>query len=343
MKSLQLLLILSCCCFFWLGLGSAKAEEIPEILGNYPVCEPSAVVKVTVKEKEHLLVGDNEIEQFLWLYPLDSGEIQGDRQQELNLGKTKIEDIEAIASLEANRVLIFGSHSRNGKCEEQKKRQRFVQGRVSDNSFEIIGEVVKSSKITSQELFNGVDFDENKILKAVSNAIDNAEQKANLAKGKQASCAVSNHFNIEGAVAIPEDNSVSNVWLGLRSPLVNFEQKDFAILLHLKELAREQFDTVALIDLGGRGIRELSFFQGSIWGIAGGPEDERDNFVLWKFPAQSLRANAIIKPEILRSLPNSSEGLVFLDSTAYVLIDGDIGKSGSRCKIPGKFIKLVID
>jgi hypothetical protein len=79
-----------------------------------------------------------------------------------------------------------------------------------------------------------------------------------------------------------------------------------------------------------------------IWGIAGGPEDGKNNFVLGKFPVTLLQPNAIVQPEIYRSLPPSSEGLAIVDSLAYVSIDGDRGESNFSCKIPGKFIEFAI-
>lgn len=59
-------------------------------------------------------------------------------------------------------------------------------------------------------------------------------------------------------------------------------------------------------------------------------------------PVSSLKPNAIVKPEIVRDLPISSEGLVIVDGTAYVLIDGDAGNSNLKCKTEAKFIQFPI-
>ena len=227
------------------------------------------------------MVGDNEVNDTLFLYSLKSGKLQANRQQKLSLNKVKVSD--------------------------------------------------------------DVDLTSKEVWQAVRQAIDNAEQAVNAAEGDREACSTTNHFNVEGAVAVNDDSSKPNIWLGMRSPLVTLEAKKLAMLLHLKNINSYQFDRVALLDLGGRGIRELTLWQNNLWGIAGGPEDNLNNFVLWQFPLDLLGSKQIIEPKIVRSLPASSEGLVFIDSnTAYVLLDGDIGGSNSSCLVPGKFLELTI-
>jgi len=119
------------------------------------------------------------------------------------------------------------------------------------------------------------------MLQAVAQSINEAEKSADLAQGDQKACQKANAFNVEGALAVPQERAEPEVWLGLRSPLVSVEGKAWAILLKLKNLNQYQFEQVVLLDLEGRGIRELTKDGNSIWGIAGGPEDEKDNnFVL---------------------------------------------------------------
>ena len=344
-KGYQLLFIVSLIFLIISCNSSTEASKVPKILGEYPLCEPSAVVKIACPNKDGdcLLVGDNEINYALFVYPLNLGELQAQQQRELSLEKVEISDLEAIASLANDRVLIVGSHSRNSKCQTKKKRQRWLQVKVSNNSLQPIDEVVQTPKIDSQILFDDVNINSNKIIQAVAKAIDRAEQAANSAEGNKEACSTTNHFNIEGAVAVNSNSSESSIWMGMRSPLVALEDKNLAILLHLKDINSYQFDRVALLDLGGRGIRELTLWQNYLWGIAGGPEDGLDNFVLWQFPLELLKPDTIIEPEIVRSLPSSSEGLVFVDSnTAYTTIDGDLGDSEANCLRSGKFLKLAI-
>jgi hypothetical protein len=138
----QLLLGLSLTLFLSLifPIAHIKAENL---LGKYPVCEPSAVVQVTCSESggNCLLVADNEQKDVLFLYPVSSSQLDSTRQSQLALEKN-INDIEAIAKLDNNRVLLFGSHSRNNKCEIKANRQRFVQAQLSGNQLKTIGKLI---------------------------------------------------------------------------------------------------------------------------------------------------------------------------------------------------------
>ena len=343
MNRLKFLLGISFSLFICWYLNTISVNATPVTLGKYPVCEPSAAVKVTCPEsgKSCLLVGDNEQKKAVFLYPVSSNRLDSKGQTQLALEK-KISDIEAIAKLDDNKVLIFGSHSRNSKCKVKQNRQRFLQAKVLKEGLETIGEPIQSPQIDSKILFNGLDIENNKILSAVSNAIDNAETAANQAEGDKTACQEANAFNAEGAVTLADSSSTPRVWIGLRSPLVSLEGKNYAILMQMARLDNYQFDGAALLDLQGRGIRELSFDHNLIWGIAGGPKDGQDNFVLWKLSAGSVKPNAILKPEIVRELPLSSEGLALIDETIYVLIDGDSGDSETQCEVQGKFVKFPV-
>ena len=340
----QLLLGLSLTLFlsFIFPIAEIKAENL---LGKYPVCEPSAVVQVTFSESggNRLLVADNEQKDILFLYPVSSSQLDSTRQSQLALEKN-INDIEAIAKLDNNRVLIFGSHSRNNKCEIKANRQRFVQAQLSGNQLKIIGKLIQSPPINSQVLFQALDVNSNKIISAVSRAIDEAETQADQSLGDKNQCEQANAFNAEGAVAIPDPLSLEKfkIWIGLRSPIVTLDANNYAVLLSMANLDNYQFDGATLLDLGGRGIREITFDNNQIWGIAGGPKDGQDNFVFWKLSAEDLKPNTILKPEILRELPQSSEGLAIVDGTAYILIDGDSGESGNHCAVPAKFMQFTV-
>jgi hypothetical protein len=149
-NSFKLLLRLT----FFLILGfcfsMAGASATPETLGKYPVCESSAVAKVTCPELggNCLLVGDNEQKEDLFLYPVSSKRLDSNSQSQLALEK-KISDIEAIAKLDNNKVLLFGSHSRNSQCEIKENRQRFLQAKLSGNQLEMIGKLTQSPQINS--------------------------------------------------------------------------------------------------------------------------------------------------------------------------------------------------
>jgi hypothetical protein len=115
---------------------------------------------------------------------------------------------------------------------------------------------------------------------------------------------------------------------------------DYAAILQMAGLAEYRFKAAAFLKLQGRGIRELTIEKDWIWGIAGGPEDGKDNFVLWKMPRAALQANAILSPTIVRALPASSEGLEIVGETAYVLIDaGEWDKGSEGCKVPARYLQ----
>jgi hypothetical protein len=325
-----------------LYLLGARAFAEPEEFGRYPVCEPSAAAKMTCPGSEGscLLVGDNESDDTLFLYPVKSGKLDSAAQTELGLGTLEIDDIEAVTKLDEHRVLIMGSHSRNKECETKRKRRRFVQARVMRDKLEPIGQIIESPEINAKDLLGEVYLASNEKLAILGQAIDDAEARADQAEGDETACNKVNAFNMEGAVAISESASSPEVWIGLRAPLASIDSENYAVLLRMVSLDKYRFDGAAFLRIEeGRGIRELSMDKNWIWGIAGGPEDDQDNFVLWRIPRDALKPNAVLRPEIIRSLPASSEGLAIVDETAYVLIDGDRGDESTGCQVSGQYVQ----
>ena len=110
----------------------------------------------------------------------------------------------------------------------------------------------------------------------------------------------------------------------------------------MKDLTAYTFDRVAFVDLGGRGIRDLSSDATSIYVIAGPPEDRKEPFdvepfELRRFPKSALDKTEVIDSEFIQPLPPSSEGLAISGKTAYIVIDGDVGKDEKKCKEPAKY------
>jgi hypothetical protein len=286
-------------------------------------------------------VGDNENDTAVFLYPLSANGVEATVQTALNIRGVEIGDIEAIAKLAEDRVLIMGSHSRNTKCEVKKKRLRFVQAKIGKDILDPLGPMVEMPAIHGANLFDSATLASNTTLDAVSKAITAAETAADRAQGDKKACEQANAFNIEGAVALVEGRPAPEVWIGLRSPLVKSESgPDNAVLLQMVSLDTFRLSGAAYLQLGGRGIRELTRDQGWIWGIAGGPQDDQDNFVLWRIRQDALKPNATLTPEIVRPLPASSEGLAIVEQTAYVLLDGDKGEEANRCKVAGRYVQL---
>jgi hypothetical protein len=288
-----------------------------------------------------LLVGDNEEETDLYLYRiLNQGSLEPAAENgfSVRLGELEeeVSDIEAIAITRASEILVFGSHGRDRSCNAEGKRRRFLRARYEDGKLEALGEgLVKSKKISCRQLFEKSPQGD-AMIQAVCAAIDTAEEKAEdvvtrrkETKGKdraQAECEQASPFNLEGAVAVNQGEE-SRVWIGLRSPQAEFGSgPPKAVLLRMAALDRFEFNAAALVDLNGRGIRELSESGEWIWGIAGPAEDSDAEFSLWRFPKSKLEAGAVIKPEIVRQLPASSEGLAFDGDRMWVMIDGGRGK-----------------
>lgn len=322
------------------GLGTDQ----PRPLG-YPVCEPSAalVVPCIGGPGPCLLVGDNEAADAVFLYPLGKAQLDVDDVQMIELGKGGPNDIESMARLDDQTLLLLGSHSRDRSCAIKDKRRRLM--RVSDwgQGPALETSLSQTSELSAPALL-GSRATSSPVLKAVGEAIDQAEAQADrAAKTKdESACEAAFAFNIEGAVAIPAATGGAQVWIGLRAPLVSYAGKTWAALLRLERPDVLGFDQALLLDLGGRGVRELTLAGDWLFGIAGGPGDAEENFVLWKIQLSDLQPDAQVHPQILRALPNSSEGLAFVGGQSMVLIDGDRGKDKSRasCREPGAYLVL---
>ncbi len=328
-----------------LTLAVVSAQDPTNMLGRFPLCEASAALRLPCGEGDCLLVGDNEVRDRLYEFPIRNQDLEAQAVKELGLGDGEISDIEALVNLGSNRILVLGSHGRNKGCEPKKNRRRFLVVERLRNGIQSVGETVESKRITCERLLNNTDRSE--MLKAVCESIDQTERQADsifealdTAGGDAAevACGKAAPFNIEGAVAIPAKDG-PEVWIGLRGPLVETaeggERRRLAVMLRMKNLQEFSFDAAALVDLGGFAIRELTVGGGWVWGIAGPPEDSSVAFKLWRFPIRGLQADATIRPELLRELPTSSEGLALSGSTAFVVIDGDQG--GNSCVEPARY------
>ncbi len=233
-------------------------------------------------------------------------------------------------------------------CEVKPKRRQFGKVSLSKAQTAVV-DTLRSKKVTCEHLFGNRALDAP--MKAACEAIDAADAKATridddgkagkfTEEAVKARCNAANAYNAEGAVAIHTPKG-TEVWIGLRAPLLPAhpsqpDKKHLAILLHMKDLTAYTFDRVAFVDLGGRGVRDLSSDATSIWVIAGPPEDrtEPEPFELRRIRKSALDEARVIESELIRPLSPSSEGLVISGKTAYVVIDGDKGKD--VCKQPAR-------
>ncbi len=326
-------------------------------LGHYPLCEASSAMIVACPDGKGdcLLVGDNEQRNEIFLFKLKEGKIDMESQQSLSLqpaNSKELSDIEAIAAKSADTVVVLGSHSRNTRCERKKNRRRFAVVTLSGDGSKVV-KYVQSKKITCKRLFGRIPSSD-KVLNAVCDAIDDAEKRAAKVENEvndqqltveqaKASCNEASPFNAEGAVAIPVSGS-TEFWIGLRAPLLGEhptspQHNKLAILLRMKGLHDYSFDRVALLNLEGRGVRDLAFAEDRVWLITGPSEDLEGPFDLRSFSKDALKNAEIIKPEFVTDLPMYSEGLAIQGKRAYVVIDGDKGydEATQNCKSPSKY------
>lgn len=319
-------------------------------LGQFPLCEASAALLVPcpVGKGECLLVGDNEQGKELYLFPVKDQKLDSEKQSAFDLhlrGAKEISDIEALAGVSSDEILVFASHSRDSKCKVEEMRHQFGKVNLSKAKTTVV-DTLLDKKVACEHLFGKQNLDAS--MKAACDAIDAADAKATridddrkesklTKEAAKESCNAVNAYNAEGAVALGRD-----VWIGLRAPLLRVhpsqpEKKNLAILLHMKDLTAYTFDRVAFVDLGGRGVRDLSSDATSVWVIAGPQEDRTEPFELRRIPKSALGKTEVIDSELIQPLPPSSEGLAISGKTAYVVIDGDTGKDGKKCKEPARY------
>lgn len=347
------------------GLCAWLPAQAQCMLGGQPSCEASAALVVDCPDGvgRCLLVGDNEVRTDLFLYRLDAGgrPVNAGQTFRLDLNSDdELSDIEALTRSVDGKLLVFGSHSRKSDCEATKKRRRIgiIQGL---NEQPIAVDVRSSGKISCNDLFVN-DVRKRPLIQAVCEVIKQTETDAEAVaedlKNKTIKedeardrCNAVTPYNAEGAIDIAAAGSTPNLWIGLRSPLLAAhpaepQRRNLALLLHLHDLDAYTFDAVAVLDLHGRGIRDLTIADGWVWLIAGPPQDlspgDAQPFQLWRFRARDLTGDAIIQPELVRDdLPTSSEGLALIDDHAIVVIDGDQGKDcGGSCAIASHYLWL---
>jgi hypothetical protein len=310
------------------------------------VCEASAAIEVSCVDDPRascIWVGDNEQEDKVFEYAADTnGKLTPTQHFEIKLGNAEVGDIEALVQDEKG-LLVIGSHSRKSDCMKDTKHDRVAVARVLRDPLR--AELVASGQ-GWEDRITGCDSTWIKLEDAPPGsltgplrsdfcaAIAAAEKAADAVAGDKSQCA-GEVMNVEGAVAVPDASGKPRIWLGLRAPLVGKR----AVLLRVAPLSatkqRLTFDDIATIDLGGKGIRELTISEGWIWGIAGCIPDCNDPSRLWRVKADALKGGATITGVefVNDNLPPGAEGLVIQSAArrALVLVDGDKGKVKGHC------------
>jgi uncharacterized protein DUF3616 len=301
----------------------------PNILAPGPLCEASAALPAPWDESL-VLVADNERDEKLYVFTVKDGKLVAKEVSQMP-AKQRPNDIEALARLGTEaEVVVVGSHSRNSRCEPKENRQRLRRLAMGPDGTLQATAFLDSAAAWKKAMEGGGEPCVTTLFASPAPAEAGRVCEALVAAEKKAAsggtgCEV---LNIEGAFGTAD----GRLWLGLRAPLVDCH----AVLLRLVPgFAELRFDRVALLDLEGRGIRELALAGDQLIGIAGPMLDADEPFRLFRAAAPAVLAGGKPPVEILRrDLPTSSEGLLLRDGRAYVLVDGDKGEGDGPCKVP---------
>ena len=138
-------------------------------------------------------------------------------------------------------------------------------------------------------------------------------------------------LNVEGAFGTD-----GMLWLGLRAPLAGGRAVLLRLVTGFKDL---RFDRVALLDLEGRGIRELALVDDLLYGLAGPTLDAEVSFALFRAAVPDVVVGGEPPVKILRhDLLPSSEGLLVRKGRAYVLLDGDSRRRPRQVRRSGRLV-----
>ena len=303
-----------------------------QVLAPAPFCEASAALAAPWDESL-VVVADNEREAQLYAFKLEDGGQKPDEVWQMP-AKNRPHDLEALARLGDDLVAV-GSQSRNKRCEPKENRQRLRRlGLRKDGTLEETG-VIDSAKTWADAMGKGT----KRCLAAlfVSPPPPGAEAacEALVTAEKEASEKRCQVVNVEGAFGDRD----GRLWLGLRAPLAGGRAVLLRMVHGFKEL---RFDRVALLDLEGRGVRELAVAGDHLYGIAGPELDADVPFALLRASLAEVLAGGEPTVEILRrDLLTSSEGLLVRAEQAYVFVDGDAGEGGAvECRTPAGWYEV---
>lgn len=286
-------------------------------------CEPSALLKTwcPAHRPDCLWLADNESRNVLHRIDyLDPGHVE---VTGIGLNDTAdTRDVEALAVLSRERILLVGSHSRKSDCSVQKRRAQFSVYDLQSFSTQRLGWTDAGhcgAALPNVPGSYGAQF-----CKAVQEA--DAKADAIASSGRSADdraddCASVHGLNFEGAVT-----HADALWLGARAPLI----ENHAVLLRVpidpsSGLPTMKVQALRLLDLGGRGIRELGDDGDTLWIVAGPQADATDAFELYRVDWAKLDAPTPdrLTPKKVRDLPNATEGLAWNAAGPWIAIDGD--------------------
>jgi uncharacterized protein DUF3616 len=299
-----------------LAVGPGSGE--PASVGEAPAlrwvrfegtCDASGAVAIDAR---HFAVADDE-DNVLRVYDAFSGGRPVQRtnlSKQLELDKGAESDIEAATSLGAH-AFWLSSHGRNAHAEEDPNRSLLITTDLPslDDKVEVQGQVYRN---LLQDLEHAPNM-----------------QKYDLRRASELAPKAPGGLNIEGLTATPE----GTLLVGFRNPVPGGK----ALLVPLLNPDALYSGGVPRIgepielDLGGLGVRSLSFWRGSFL-IAAGPSGEHGPSRLYRWPgpgsAPRLAASTPFSdanPEAFFSAESNDEVLVLSD-------DGGREVHGKACK-----------
>ena len=301
----------------------------PKFLAPSPFCEASAVL-VAPWDDDLIVVADNERHQQLYVFKLKDGRLDPDEIWQMP-AKNRPRDVEALARL-GDDLVVVGSLSRNNHCERKEDRQRLrrLTSRHDGTLEETCAGFLDAAESWKQAMANGGALCLSTLFASPPPAGAGEVCEALAAAEGQATDERCEVLNVEGAFGAAH----GRLWLGLRAPLAGGRALMLRLTPGLDEL---RFDSVVLLDLKTRGIRELALAGDHLYGIAGPTLDaDVPSFALFRIAVPEMLAGGQPPVEILRSdLVRDSEGLLIRDRTAYVFVDGDEkSETGTGCGKP---------
>lgn len=323
---------------------SPAAETIaPTVLHADPdrLCEASGVASPS---RGSVVVVDDEIDDLAFGFTAENGALVAAPARNVRLAAIpedeRPHDVEAVARVVQYLVLV-GSHSRNEACEVRPNRERMLVARLDETGASARAEFALDDAAVMQKIRSG---DETTCLqelfteaarpypatRAFCRALVDAERTASKER-----CAT---FAIEGAATLLEDKR-ERLWLGFRAPLVDGK----AVLVRLARIDQFRFDVLALVDLGGQGIRELAPRTRALLAIAGPSADAPTPAALWKLTPRFDPANYFEPALVRKDLPTSSEGMLATDDGLVVVVDGAAGTDRGPCTEPARQYRLPLD
>ncbi|WP_437281599.1 DUF3616 domain-containing protein [Sorangium sp. So ce375] len=313
--------------------GRSAGSGLVQTPGTYRgKCDGSAAVSI---DGTHFLNFNDENQQ-IQVYtqganatPLQQLDVSGG----IGLSSSDEADIEGAARV-GNRVYVITSHARDKKGNLERPRYKFfaidLAGSVPSLSMTVAG--VYSNLLADM-------LDASNWASPNASVISLLNSRSQLSTGTVASLAPKRQgTNIEGLAALPVGGRAGRLVIGFRNPQSS-AQAILVTLLNPDAViggAKAQLGEAYLLDLGGKGVRDLAWSAAhNALLVLSGPHDETNGpFALWKW--SGAPASAPVKVQDLTAPANAGpESIIPYSGTNDVQVLFDMGSfqiGGKDCK-----------